>query len=91
MEWEKPSSRRVKDFALYSGRLKHIDWKAAIETGVDWKDPNFPTNGDSILDKDIPKQPAHDSWRNFTWKRPRDVYGYGNYVLYDEPGPNDIQ
>ena len=65
MEWEKPSSRRVKDFALYSGRLKHIDWKAAIETGVDWKDPNFPTNGDSILDKDIPKQPAHDSWRNF--------------------------
>lgn len=28
--------------------------------------------------------------RNYTWKRPEDVYGRNNYVIYDSPGPNDI-
>ena len=30
-------------------------------------------------------------WESFVWKRPSDVYGEGNFVVYDTPDPNDIQ
>jgi hypothetical protein len=33
----------------------------------------------------------HDRWKGFTWKRPQDVYGEGNYVIYDNPGPADVK
>ncbi len=30
-------------------------------------------------------------WTTLTWKRPKEVYGEGNFVVYAEPGPNDIK
>ena len=57
----------------------------------DWKDPHFPANSSSLLDPNIRATSRHQRWSSFTWKRPEEVYGEGNYILYDSPGPNDIK
>ena len=76
---------------MYSDRLQEIDWQSRIRLGLDWKDPHFPTSIDSLLDQSIRQEPRHDRWRSFTWKRPEEVYGKSNFILYDTPGPNDIK
>jgi len=43
-DWDKECTRRVKEFSMYSERLREIDWKAAIAAKKDWKDPYFPAN-----------------------------------------------
>ena len=45
----------------------------------------------SLLDSDIRKESRHQRWESFSWKRPVEVYGEGRFVLYGEPGPNDIK
>ena len=30
-------------------------------------------------------------WENLEWRRPKDVFGEGNFKIYEEPGPNDIK
>ena len=30
-------------------------------------------------------------WENLEWRRPKDVYGEGQFKVYEEPGPNDIK
>lgn len=30
-------------------------------------------------------------WSSLSWRRPKDVYGEGNFVLYDKPDPCDIK
>jgi hypothetical protein len=30
------------------------------------------------------------SWSTFDWRRPAEVYGEGNFSLYDKIDPNDI-
>ena len=70
LNWEKPCSRTVQDFAMYSERLREIDWRAAIATNEDWKDPNWSNDVSSLLDPEIQNESRHERWRNFTWKRP---------------------
>ena len=76
---------------MYDGRLQRIDYQSVIETGVDWKDPNFATTVDSLVDSEIRNSSRHDKWRSYVWKRPQEIYGDGNFVLYDSPGPDDIK
>jgi hypothetical protein len=91
MDWDKECTRKVKEFPMYSGRLEQIDWQSAIATEIDWKDPHFPADASSILDSEIRATERHDRWRDFTWKRPNEIYGVGNFVLYGTPGPLDIK
>lgn len=30
------------------------------------------------------------AWTTLVWKRPKDVFGEGNFCIYKEIGPNDI-
>ena len=55
---------------MYADRLKEIDYEAAIAANVDWKDPNFNTDINSLIDKNIPPYAWTDRWRSFVWKRP---------------------
>jgi len=32
----------------------------------------------------------HPRWRDYVWKRPKEVYGEGNYKIYKKIGPEDI-
>ena len=89
-DWEKPCQRTVNDFSIYSDRLREIDWRAAIATNEDWKDPYWAHDRSSLLDPNIRQFSRHERWNNFTWKRPQEVYRDGTFVLYEKPGPNDI-
>ena len=75
---------------MYADRLQSIDWEAAIATERDWTDPHFSHDVSSLLDEHIANQPRHEQWRRYTWKRPQEVYGEGNFILYDQPQPTDI-
>lgn len=81
---------------MYADRLKEIDWRAAIESNVDWTDPNFTHDIESLLDPTIrlvgeKSVEQHERWRRYVWKRPQEVYGEGNFDLYDQPRANDIK
>ena len=94
-DWDTQCKTPVQDFPMYSERLKPIDWEAAVADGRDWKDPNFNTDNNSLLDKfcdssDPKERERHERWKNYTWKRPEQIYGDGNFVLWDTIGPNDI-
>lgn len=39
----------------------------------------------------ITKPDRLKSWETFVWKRPTDVYGKGNFCLYNKIGPSDIK
>ena len=83
--------RPVKEFPFYSTRLAPIDWQAVIAEGQQWIDPNFKTQVSSLVDETMMRNNRITQWTTLTWKRPSEVYGEGNYVLYEEPGPNDIK
>ena len=34
---------------------------------------------------------THKKWQTFVWKRPKDVYGEGNFSLFDKIDSNDIK
>ena len=53
IDWDKECNRAVKEFPMYADRLKEIDWRAAIESNVDWTDPNFTHDIESLLDPTI--------------------------------------
>ena len=91
IDWDAPCTREVQEFPMYAGRLKEIDWEQIIEMGQDWKDETFPLTQASILDSNIRQESRHSKWEDFTWKRPEEIYGEGNFVLYENPGPNDIK
>ena len=78
---------------MYSERLQHIDYQSVINDSnvEDWKDEQFPATQASLLDPNIRKESRHGRWEGFTWKRPSEVYGQGKFVLYADPGPNDIK
>ena len=40
--------------------------------------------------KSIMHGPRVKKWETFVWKRPSEVYGSGNYTLYDCIDPNDV-
>lgn len=45
----------------------------------------------SIFDESLPKRGGIDSWGDFVWKRPSEIYGEGNFTLYDHIDPGDIK
>ena len=45
----------------------------------------------SILDPSIPTPGRLKEWETFVWKRPKDVYGKGNFELFKNIGPSDIR
>jgi hypothetical protein len=83
------ANKVVKEYPFYQTRLKTIDWKAIEAAGKPFCDPFFKADVSSILDPTLP--PDHEDWRDYEWKRPVDVYGEGNYSLYDKIDPNDIK
>ena len=82
------STRPVKDFDFYASRMKEVDWQPILDAGEDWKDPHFPPDTSSIVE---PHNSRKGSWTDLVWRRPRDIYGHGQYKIYEEPGPNDIK
>ena len=89
IDWDKGCKVNVQEFSIYSQRLKEIDWVEHI-IAREFRDPYFPTDITSLLDPSKPQEERHEKWRNFTWKRPVEIYGPNNYVIYDQPGPCDI-
>ena len=57
----------------------------------DWIDPYFPPTQSSIIDPLMEKAPNRKEWKKFTWKRPRDHWGKGKYVLYNKIENTDIK
>ena len=53
IDWDKTCNRTVKEFPMYADRLKEIDWRAAIASKVDWTDPTFAHDSESLLDPTI--------------------------------------
>ena len=45
----------------------------------------------SLVDETMMRNSRITQWTTLTWKRPSEVYGEGNFVVYAEPGPNDIK
>ena len=45
----------------------------------------------SLIDENMMRDSRITAWGTYTWMRPKDVYGEGNFVIYKEPGPNDIR
>mmetsp|Transcript_40684 Transcript_40684/g.53369 ORF Transcript_40684/g.53369 Transcript_40684/m.53369 type:complete len:170 (-) Transcript_40684:1210-1719(-) len=86
----KPAERTVKDFPFYSTRLAEIDWQSIVAAGMPWSDPNFKPIVSSIIDESMARDNRIKAWSTLAWKRPRDVYGEGNYCVYKNIGPNDI-
>lgn len=56
-----------------------------------FEDPYFEANVSSIFDQTIPKRNGIEGWGKYVWKRPSEVYGAGNYTLYNKIDPNDIK
>jgi len=92
VDWDKRCERSIKEFPMYADRLKDIDYQSAIDAGIDWIDPNFAHDDSSLMDPRI-RNPMyiHGSWNRYSWRRPEQEYGEGNFVLYDQPGPNDVK
>jgi len=86
-----PESRKVNEFPFYSTRLQTVDYNSIIAKGENWTDPQFPPDKSSLLDGSMMKKKRHESWQGLVWKRPEEVYGDGNFVLYNTIGPNDIK
>jgi len=91
LDLNRECDRPIKEFPEYSTRLREIDYEAVIAEGVDWKDPNFKANVNALVDENMMRNSRITQWSTLTWKRPSEVYGEGNFVLYAEPGPNDIK
>jgi calpain-15 len=71
--------------------MKRIDFQNVIRRGKLFEDPQFPAHMDSILDKSMQHNSRVKKWETLTWLRPRDVYGRGNYALFDSIDPSDIK
>jgi hypothetical protein len=78
-------------------RLIPIDWKSIIlaDEGEGYSnsfvDPHFKANKNAILDPMIRRNKRVKNWENFIWKRPSEVYGAGNFSLFNDIKPDDIK
>ena len=85
-----PSSQQLKS-KPYPGqeRLERpVDYKAIIEAGREWEDPDFMIGEFALLDTTMPAHIEASEWRRFQWRRASDVYG--NFFLYEDIIPTDI-
>ena len=71
--------------------MASIDYKKVISEGKEWTDPHFKPDLKAIYDETMTRRAGIKNWETFTWKRPREVYGKGNFVIYNEITPTDIR
>lgn len=83
--------RPVKDFPHYATRLSPIDYTSIIRQGRPFEDPYFGPHTDSLLDGCMMHPERNKKWSTFSWKRPAEVYGEGNFTLFDNITPSDIK
>ncbi len=69
--------------------MKVIDYEKIIEEGELFTDPHWPVE-EAILDPLMMRKPRIQMWETLVWKRPSEVYGEGNYTMFDNIDPNDI-
>lgn len=85
----------VQDPFYMSTRLTPIDWRTIVketsQTSRRFLDPFFKAHRDSIIDPMIQREKRIQMWDNFVWKRPAEVYGEGNYQLFNGISPDDIR
>ena len=86
----KPVHRKVREFPFYSTRLQEINYQAIIAEGREWTDNTFRPITSSIIDETMSRDSRIQSWSTLAWKRPKDVYGEGNFCIYKKIGPEDI-
>ena len=79
-------TKHVKEYPFYHNRLRPIDHTTIIrqyeQSNEPWEDIYFPAEKSSLLDKTM----SHDlrkKWNTYVWKRPQDVYGEGEFSLFD--------
>ena len=82
--------REIREFSFYQ-RLEQVDYEAIIAQGGVWRDPHFRPVVNSLVDETMMRNNRITQWTTLSWKRPSEVYGEGNYVVFAEPGPNDIK
>jgi len=82
---------KVAEYPFYETRLKDIDWQAAIDAETPFEDPHFAADITSIYEESLDRRPGIDGWADFVWKRPSEVYGEGNFTLYENIDPSDIK
>ena len=77
---------------MYQTRLKPIDYQSIIQHSSEpWEDDSFPAELSVLLDPTMSRRDGHKKWETFVWKRPKDVYGEGQFSLFDDKiDPNDI-
>lgn len=88
---EKLVDNEIADFPYMSNRLKPVDWKSIVDSSKPWTDPNFRANKNAILDPMIRREKRIKNWENFVWKRPSEVYGQGNFTVFNDVKPDDIK
>lgn len=88
---EKPQAPAIEEFPYMSTRLRRIDWQAVIDKGKQWEDPYFKAGKDLILDPMMRRVKRVQQWEKFVWKRPKDVYGEGNFKVFNDIKPDDIK
>jgi hypothetical protein len=81
--------KTVPDFEATKQRLQSVDFQSAIDSDSLFEDPHFPADRDSILDKRMSHE-GLSKWESFVWKRPEEVYGEGNFCLYETIDEHDI-
>lgn len=55
-----------------------------------FEDPNWPADESAILDDTMMREPRVKKWETLVWKRPSEVFGEGNFTLFNKIEPNDI-
>jgi hypothetical protein len=81
----------VAEYPFYKTRLRDIDWKAAEQKITPFEDPYFKADISSIYESNLPKRAGIESWQEFEWRRPSEVFGENGFSLYDTIDPNDIK
>jgi hypothetical protein len=72
-------------------RLQKIDYKTIILANQPWQDPFFQPVLSSIIDPACSRKAEKEAWESFDWERPIDVYGAGNFTIFNSISPNNIR
>ena len=87
----KAKNSKVPEFPFYSTRLRNIDWKAVVASGKPFEDPYFLADVSSIHESTLEMRSGIEQWKGYEWKRPSEIFGEGNFSLYDKIAPDDIK
>ena len=88
---ELPVNRPIVEYPFYHTRLREIDYKTIIAKGEQWSDPYFKADRSSLYDNQLPKSDNQKLWDTYEWKRASEVYGTGDYRVFDNITPTDIK